>query len=139
MKYKVLREYTVNTYPNVRTVKAPDPIRKGEIVEGTIISKIFSVEGGAIGSALIRGMEVDRGVGSAFIREDDLEPVSGNSINIWETKEAKTRAALGALGSVIFLLYAISKKKKFWACVGFWILGGIVGSSVGYFVSGKED
>ena len=53
----------------------------------------------------------------------------------------KLRWGLGSLGAVAGILVAVKRKSGFWGGAGWWILGGMAGSAIGWVVTSgmKED
>ena len=54
-------------------------------------------------------------------------------------KITRARLGLGILGNAAGIAYAVSRKSGFWGYVGWFILGGMIGSGVGYIVSKPKD
>ena len=61
--------------------------------------------------------------------------MKGNYINIGNREVNRTQFALGFLGNAAGLIYAYAQGKGFWGYVGFYILGGMVGSGLGYLLT----
>jgi len=55
------------------------------------------------------------------------------------TKAAKIRYGLAAVAAVSGILLAIHRKSGFWGGVGWWIVGGMAGSAIGWVATAGMD
>ena len=58
---------------------------------------------------------------------------------MYNTKQAKITAALSLLGSVAGIIVAVKRKSGFWGGVGWFIVGGMAGTAIGWLATSGSN